>query len=326
MIISRSPLRITLGGGGTDLPSYYTKYGGFLIAGAINKYVYTSVSKPFFNGFHLKYNRNEKALTIDKIKHPIIREVLNFCKFSENSLEISSFADIPAGTGLGSSGSFTTALIKSIFAYNKQQITQDRLAEYAALIEIDILQEPIGKQDQYIAAYGGLTTFRFQPCGAVTAEPLQISKETILKLENNLLLFFTGKTRSASNVLREQKIKSEINNEDMINNLHYIKEQAINSKNALENGDLREFAKIMNEHWKKKRERSKNISSNKLNTLYEIGINGGALGGKIVGAGGGGFLMFYAEEKDFLRSEMKKAGLQELNFGFDYQGAKLIYG
>lgn len=326
MIITRSPLRITLGGGGTDLPSYYTKYEGFLIAGAINKYIYTSVSKPFFNGFNLKYNKYEKALSIDRIKHPIIREVLNFCKFSEGCLEISSFADIPAGTGLGSSGSFTTALIKAIFAYNKKQITQDRLAEYAATIEIDILQEPIGKQDQYIAAYGGITTFRFLGNGAVIAEPLQISKETILKLENNLLLFFTGKTRSASKVLSEQKMKSEINNKDMINNLHYIKEQAINSKNALENGDLREFANIMNDHWRKKRERSKSISSKKLNTLYEIGISSGALGGKVVGAGGGGFIMFYAEEKDLLRLEMKKAGLQELNFGFDYQGTKLIYG
>lgn len=326
MIISRSPLRITLGGGGTDLPSYYLQNEGFLIAAAIDKYVYVSASKPFLDGFFIKYAQTEEVLSIDQIKHPIVREFLKYNEFSGSALELSSFADIPSGTGLGSSGSFATALIRAIYAFKKQQITQEKLAEMAAHLEIDILNEPIGKQDQYIAAYGGLTCFKFHSDGSVEAEPLKVSNETITKLESNLLLFFTGQTRSASNVLQDQKLKSENGDKEMLKNLDYIKDQAYRSKAALEGGDLREFASVMHDHWMKKRIRSKDISSSRIDALYELGLKNGALGGKVVGAGGGGFLMFYAEDKKDLRLQMQNSGLHEVRFGFDFQGTKLIYG
>jgi D-glycero-alpha-D-manno-heptose-7-phosphate kinase len=324
MIITRSPLRVSLGGGGTDLPSYSREHGGFLIAGAINKYVYINIHPRFVEGFLLKYSQTEQASSIDQIKHPIIREALRTVGIQARNLEITSMADIPAGTGLGSSGSFTTALLKALHAYNKQLLHPHELAEQACHVEIDILREPIGKQDQYIAAYGGLTCFEFARDGTVTATPLALTEETLFNLEDNLLLFFTGYSRSASTILKEQDDKCRLSDSEMTQNLHCIKEIGILSKLALERGDVSEFGRLMNVHWQHKKRRSAEMSNELIDLWYEHAMDNGALGGKLIGAGGGGFLMFYAAEKTRLRHAMREKGLMEVRFRFDFKGTRIV--
>ena len=324
MIITSSPLRVPLGGGGTDLRSYYAEHGGFLIAAAIDKYVYIHVHRRFVDGFLLKYAKLETAEALEEIKHPIIREALRTAGIKDRNLEITSMADIPAGTGLGSSGSFTTALLKALHSYKKCLIHPRELAEQACHIEIDLLGEPVGKQDQYIAAYGGITCFEFQRDGHVEAWPLVISEETLFNLEDNLLLFFTGYSRSASAVLKEQDEKSKQKDQAMIDNLHFTKELGYLSKDALEKGDLIEFARLMDRHWQRKKVRSGGVSNPAINEWYDFGMANGALGGKLIGAGGGGFLMFYAGDKTRLRHAMREKGLREVRFRFDFQGTRTI--
>ncbi len=324
MISSRSPLRISLGGGGTDLPSYYRDHEGFLIAAAIDKYVYVSLMKPFTKGIYLKYSELEKSNSIKKIKHPIIREAFNLFDKSINQIEVTTLADIPSGTGLGSSGSFTTALLKAIYTHNRKIINQEELAKLACKIEIDILKEPIGKQDQYIAAYGGINSFTFHKDETVTVEPLNITEKTLNELEDNLLLFYTGISRSAGSILKDQKEKSEKQDPKMIDNLHLTKEIGYQSKKSLEQGDLFSLGKQMHEHWKGKSKRSKGMSNDQINSWYEQGINNGAIGGKIVGAGGGGFLMFLAEDRNRLINKMTDLGLRQVRFNFDFEGTKNI--
>lgn len=324
MIIARSPLRITLGGGGTDLPSYYERFGGFLIAAAIDKYVYITLHETFVPDLIVKYSRLERVPDATKLEHPIIREAFAMLSMDGHGLELTSMADIPAGTGLGSSGSFTTALLKVLHAYNKNLVHPAGLAEQACEIEINRLKEPIGKQDQYIAAYGGITCFEFQPDGKVRAWPLKLSEETRFNLEDNLLLFFTGFSRSASTILKDQDTRSKQLDQTMIENLHFIKNLARDSQRALEAGDLHEFARLMDVHWEHKKQRSTGITNPQINHWYELAKANGALGGKLIGAGGGGFLMFYAEDKARLRHAMRQAGLKEVRFRFDFEGTKLL--
>ena len=324
MIITRSPLRISLGGGGTDLPSYYQEHGGCLIAAAIDKYVYINVHQRFVQNFLLKYAHMEEAASIDEIKHPIIREALRLVGMQQRNLEITSMADIPAGTGLGSSGSFTTALLKALHAFKKNLVHPEELAAQACEIELEKLGEPIGKQDQYIAAFGGITRFDFLPDGRVKAKPLDISEETLFNLEDDLLLFFTGYSRSASKILKEQDDKSKGADQAMTENLHFIKELGEKSRVALETGELREFARLMDVHWQRKKERSAAMSNEQINGWYDCAMANGALGGKVIGAGGGGFLMFYAEDKARLRHAMRAQGLAEVRFRFDFEGTKVL--
>jgi D-glycero-alpha-D-manno-heptose-7-phosphate kinase len=325
MIITRSPLRITFGGGGTDLPSYYEKYSGYLIAAAINKYVYITVNETFQPEFIIKYSHVERVGAAAEIEHPIVRESLQALGLHENGyLEITSMADIPAGTGLGSSGSFTTALLKALHAYKKNLVHPHELAEQACDIEINRLGEPIGKQDQYIAAYGGITCFQYCPDGKVTAWPLRVSEETRYALEDNLLLFFTGYSRSASNVLKEQDDKSRALDSAMIENLHFVKKLAMESQSALEAGELHEFARLMDVHWQHKKKRSSGMSNGRINECYDVGMANGALGGKLIGAGGGGFLMFYTEEHSQLRAAMRSCGLREVRFKFNFEGTSVL--
>ncbi len=324
MIITRSPLRISLGGGGTDLPSYYRKHSGFLIAAAINKYVYITIHQAFRDEFLLKYSQLERTSDVNQIQHPIFREAIKLLNIQENNLEITSMADIPAGTGLGSSGSFTTALLKALNAYKKNLIQPHELAAQACQIELDILKEPIGRQDQYIAAFGGLTCFQFLPNDQVEVWPLKMDTETLYNLEDNLLLFFTGYSRSASNILKDQDDKSKNREQAMIDNLHFTKELGWQSKEALESGDLNKFAELMNMHWEHKRQRSVGMSNDSIDDWYNLARQNGALGGKLIGAGGGGFLMFYAEEKTRLRHVMHTAGLKEVRFSFDFEGTKTV--
>ncbi len=325
MIITRSPLRITLGGGGTDLPSYYRDHGGFLIAAAIDKYVYVTVMRPFTPGIYLKYSQLEHVDATAEVHHPIIREAIKLVGFRTPQVEITTLADIPAGTGLGSSGSFTTALLKALYAHKRRLLHPNELAELACEIEIERLKEPIGKQDQYIAAYGGLTCFNFQRDGNVEAEALKLPIDAIFNLEDNLLLFFTGFSRSAGSILGDQDTRTRAEDGEMLRNLHYVKELGMRSRKALESGDTAAFGELMHEHWEHKKRRTASVSNPQIDEWYDLGCRNGALGGKLVGAGGGGFLMFYAEDHRRLRTAMASAGLEEIRFRFDFEGTKVLF-
>jgi D-glycero-alpha-D-manno-heptose-7-phosphate kinase len=324
MIIARSPLRISLGGGGTDVPSYYEEYEGFLLAAAIDRYVYVTVMRPFTEGIFLKYSEIEHINKVTEVKHPIIREVLAELNLKTPQIEITTLADIPSGTGLGSSGSFTTALIKALYAHYRRNIHPAQLAEMACRIEIEKLGEPIGKQDQYIAAFGGITEFNFHKDGSVSSAPLNLSVPTVHDLEDNLLLFFTGISRSASSILKDQVDKSKKNDAKMLENLHFTKDLGLRSKAALLRGDTEKFGELMHEHWEHKKSRSSGMTSEFIDNAYTQAIKAGAVGGKLVGAGGGGFLMFYANDKEKLRKKMSDLGLEEVRFQFDFEGTKVI--
>src|ERR1700733_5859953 len=292
MIIVRSPLRISLGGGGTDLASYYRDHEGFLIAAAIDKYVYVSLIKPFQPGIYLKYSEIEHVEEIGQVKHRIIREALKLFPGEAGQIEITTLADIPAGTGLGSSGSFTTALLRGLHAQARSIIHPRELAEQACHIEIDLLKKPIGKQDQYIAAYGGVTCFNFRKDGSVDATPLKIDEETKHNLEDSLVMFFTGYSRKAGSILKEQDDKTKNSDNDMVQNLHFVKDLGLRSQAALEAGDLNGFGKLMDEHWQHKKRRSGGMSNPQIDEWYSHAMANGATGGKLIGAGGGGFLLF----------------------------------
>ena len=323
MLIVRSPLRISLGGGGTDLSSYYEKNEGFLITAAINKFVYLTMHENFSDEILVKYSKIEKVKNANEIEHPIFRETIKMLGLENSSFEIQSIADIPAGTGLGSSSSFTTCLLKCLHEYKGELVAAEQLAQEACEVEIDILKEPIGKQDQYIAAYGGIKAMWFHRDGTVSIEPLNMSEETFFNLEDNLVLYFTGFERSASKILKEQNDKASDAN--MKANLDQVKQMGLDSKIAFESGDLRKFAEIMKYHWELKKKRSGHMSNANIDEWYEYAMKNGALGGKLIGAGGGGFLMFYSEDKVRLRNAMKKVGLREVRFRFEKQGTRLVY-
>ena len=324
MIIVRSPLRISIGGGGTDIPSYYEKKESFFISAAINKYVYVTITRPFEKGIYLKYSRIEKRNKISSINHKIIKEVLKK-KLKEKRIEITTLTDIPTKTGLGSSGSFSTALIKALYLYNQKKIGKRDLAELACDIEINKLKQSSGKQDQYISVFGGISEFRINKKGYVSVGKLKISNKTFINLENNLLLFFTGFSRNSSLILNEQNKKTLQNSSQILKNLDYVKELGLEIKKNLIKGDCKEFGRLMNEHWINKLKRSKNMSNSTIDNIYNFALNNGALGGKLIGAGGGGFLMFYSDNPKKLRLAMKKKKIEEVNFKFDFDGVKQIF-
>lgn len=323
MIITRTPLRISIGGGGTDLPSYYSKHGGFFISAAISQYIYIALHRIFRPTYLVKYSKLEEVDALDQIQHPIVREAYRLHGIGPG-IEMTSQADIPAGTGLGSSGAFNVGLLRALSAWKREHVATHALAEEACHIEMDILGEPIGKQDQFIASFGGMTCFDIDRAGKVTVTPLRMSNATLHDLEENLLLFFTGYSRSASAVLSDQKKRSEKEDPHMIENLHFVKELGLGIKKQLEAGDTEAFAAAMHRHWLKKKERSTGISNDKINDWYELALKNGAMGGKLIGAGGGGFLMFYAKDRAMLRQAMAQAGLTEVRFAFDFEGSKVI--
>ena len=324
MIIARSPLRISLGGGGTDLASYYQDYEGFLVAASIDKYVYVTTIRPFTSGIFLKYSKLEHVNLVSEVEHPIIREALNLLLLKTPQIELTTLADIPAGSGLGSSGSFTTALLKALFTHYHLPLQQEELAEKACHIEIERLGEPIGKQDQYIAAYGGITSFTFQKNGKVIVKPLKIPMQTLLELEDHLLLFFTGFSRKAGSILKDQNTRSLQNDQEMLSNLHYVKDLGYRCKEYLEKGKIQSFGDLMHEHWEHKKRRSAGMSNSQIDAWYQLARKNGAIGGKLVGAGGGGFLMLLTEDRTRLRQTMEQAGLEEVRFRFDFEGTKII--
>ena len=325
MILSKTPLRITLGGGGTDLESFYSLYNGFCITAAINKYIYVGLHKSFENNFLLKYSNFEKEKNIRNIKHPIIRKVLELSNINKDFLEIASFADIVGGTGLGSSSCFTVGLLNVINSFKNLKLSKNKLAELACDVEIKKLGLPIGKQDQYASAYGGIKSIKINKQGKVNIKNIKISKKNILVLEKNIGLYFTGKIRKKHNILKKQNFDTKNKNLQIIENLKEIKAMGINNLKLLENGELDKFGKQLHEHWLLKLQRSKNISDSKINKIYNFAINNGAEGGKLIGAGGAGFLMLYSSDQNFLEKKlMKKFNLKKLNFNFDFEGSKII--
>lgn len=323
MIIARSPLRITLGGGGTDLPSYYREHGGFLIAAAIDKYVYVSMQHTFRNSMLIRYSRIEEVEHRSQIVHPIIREALAKLDIRDRNIEITTLADVPAGTGLGSSGSFGTALLKALHRFVNRTIGPHDLAEMASHIEIDVLREPVGKQDTYAAAFGGINCYEFLSDESVKVTPLNVSDETLRRMEDQLLLFCTFLTRSASSILKEQDDKTKRGNSGMVDALHFVKDIGLRSRTALEKGDLDAFGRMLHEHWEYKKKRSAQMSAPEIDRWYKLGLDNGAIGGKLVGAGGGGFLMFYAEDPLRVSRAMAAEGLMQMKLHFDFEGTSL---
>ena len=322
MLITRTPLRISIGGGGTDLPSYYEQFGGFVIAAAINRYVYVSINRTFTDDYFLKYSALERVRSVDEIQHAIIRQALKAHPVGPG-IEVVSMADIPSGTGLGSSGTFTVGLLRALHAFRLQHVSAEAVAEEACRIEIEELNRPVGKQDQYIAAHGGLACFDFTS-GGVRVEPLRIPTPALQDLEEHLLMFFTGYSRDADQVLLEQKEQSVKRQSSMIDNLHFVKELGYSIKAALEAGDTTKFGRLMHEHWLHKTKRSSKMSNERINRWYQVGMDSGAVGGKLVGAGGGGFLLFYAADRLSLRQAMAREGLTEVRFTFDHDGSVVI--
>ena len=325
MIITRTPARITFGGGGTDLPSYSSRYGGFVVGAAIDKYIYINLHDIFIDKIIAHYSKSEMVDHVDELRHPLIREALKLTGVTQR-IEVGSMADIPARAGLGSSGSFTVGLLKALHFHKKEYVPAQNLAEEACKIEIDILKEPIGKQDQYIAAFGGIISLDFKKDGTVLVEPLRMSKSTIDDLEKNLLLFFTGFSRKSHRVLRQQDRLTRSADESMIESLHEIKEIGYKCRDALSAGDTRRFGELLDFHWQSKKKRSRDMSNPKIDRWYDLALKNGAVGGKLVGGGGGGFLMLYADDRDKLREAMARENLREVKFSFDFEGSKVLVG
>jgi D-glycero-alpha-D-manno-heptose-7-phosphate kinase len=325
LIVSRAPVRITLGGGGTDLESYYSKHGGFLIAAAVDKYVFISANRRFYDSIRLSYSQTEITSSLDEIKHPIFREAMRFLNI-DSGIELVSIADVPANCGLGTSSSFTVSLLNALHAYKKEFVSQKQLAEEACHIEISVLGQPIGKQDQYIAALGGVTCLTFEKNGEVITEPLRISEEALDLLTSNIQFFHTGIERRAADILKEQDSKSSADDPDITENLHQVKEIGLETRAALEKGDVDRFGELLNVHWEIKKKRSGRMTDPFIDECYELARRTGALGGKLVGAGGGGFLMFYCNNgiKPKLYQTMCQTGLKPASFHIDFHGATVL--
>lgn len=319
VIFTRAPLRISLGGGGTDIPSYYRERGGFLVAGAIDKYIYMLTHTVFQQRYRLKYSEFEEVDDPADIRHPILREAL--CLHWQGApLEIASVADIPAGTGLGSSGSYTVCLLKALALAGRMASTPGDIAEAACHIEIDVLGEPSGKQDQYAAAHGGICAYTFHEDDTVTVEPLRLPDDTLQKMQDGFLLFFTGETRKATTILADQDARTRDMDAAMLANLDRTKEMGFESRALLESGDLVRYAELMHEHWLNKKARSAGMSTGRADDMYDVARANGAVGGKLVGAGGGGFLLVYSEDVDRVRRAMDGVNAPEVRFQFDFQG------
>jgi D-glycero-alpha-D-manno-heptose-7-phosphate kinase len=326
MIISRTPFRLTLGGGGTDLPSFYEQYGGFVLAVAIDKYMYLNINTPILDDFvRVRYSKAELVQHVDEVEHTLAREALR--KFGiTNGIEIVSIADIPAGTGLGSSSCYLVGLLQALHVLTDQPACAAVLAEEACHIELDILKKPIGKQDQYMAAFGGLTVLDIGRDGNVQVRRLPVSHDILEMLESDILLFYTGTSRDALTILSQQDSAAKIKDSTVIGSLLEIKDIGVEVADCIQKGDLRRFGELMDIHWMSKKRLSGNISNRRIDDLYDLAKKNGAIGGKISGAGGGGFLALYCDgPKKRLREAMRQAGLRELKFRFEFEGSKIVF-
>ena len=326
MIISRAPCRITLGGGGTDLPSYYSKYGGFCLSAAINKYIYMYVNRPVADDFiRVKYSKFEQVRTTDEIQHDLVRPALKFLDLGA-SLEIASMGDIPGGTGMATSSAYLIALLTALHELKKERVPTQVLAEEGCKIEMDIAGHATGKQDLYLPAFGGITCLDIDTSGKVIVTPLDISTSTAECFRNNILLFYTGITRYSTNILHTQRNETNNGNTIYIDSLHRSKELGYKIKEVLLEGDVEKFGYLLHEHWLNKKKRDDNISNGYIDECYRVAREYGAIGGKIMGAGGGGFFIFYIpnEKKDQVRKALRYAGLKEVPYDFDYEGTKVL--
>ena len=330
MIITRTPFRITLGGGGTDLRSYYSQYGGFVFSVTLDKYMYINLNTPIVDDLiRIKYSQYEEASDVEEVRHDLAREALKLMQI-RSAVEIQSMADIPAGTGLGSSSCYLVGLLNALHCYKNVSISQQDLAEEACFIEINVLKHPVGKQDQYTAAFGGFTMLNIGKTGSVKVERPKIPEDIIDELESTLLIYYTHTNRSTNEILKEQSkaaqdTKAE-SHKEVVDSLHLIKEIGFKSVDAITSGNLDEFGRLMDTHWRAKKKLSKKVSNSSIDDLYEIGISKGALGGKILGAGGGGFLLFYCpkECQSKLTARMAECGLRRMRFKFDFDGSKVM--
>lgn len=324
MIITRTPFRLPLGGGGTDLPSYYTKRGGFFISSALNKYVHITVNPRFEeDSIRVSYSMTEIVGDSGELKHPIVKEALDVVGIKKG-LEIVSVADAPAATGLGSSGSFSVGLLRALHAYLREERTSQYVAEEACNIAINRLREPSGKQDEYVAAFGGIRAYTIDTDGEVKVEPIRLSTNTLAELEANVMMFYTGITRSSTSVLSKQK--GAIEKGEGLAKMDRIKKIGYRIRDAIAAGDLTKFGELLDEHWKVKRDVTSAMSNTKIDKWYNVAKRNGAIGLKVIGAGGGGFLMIYAENgRSKLRAAMSEEGLVEHRFHFEPEGSKIIY-
>jgi D-glycero-alpha-D-manno-heptose-7-phosphate kinase len=325
MIITRTPFRVTLGGGGTDLPSYYSKYGGFIFSAGIDKYMFVDVNRPVVDDLiRVKYTKSETVERLDDLEHELAREALRMMGI-EKGIEISSVADVPAGTGLGSSSCYTVGVLNALHALKKEQVPLKTVAEEDFKLEAEILNKPIGKQDPYMAAFGGLTVLDIQPDGSVAVRKANVSHEVADELNRNMLLFYTNVSRSADTILKEQGNAVREEKREVIDSMHYIKELGYKILEAVESGKITDVGRHFHAHWQHKKKISDKMSNERFDKIYEIAIENGALGGKISGAGGGGFFTFYVEDnhKKF-REAMKQMGLREMRYRFDLEGSKVL--
>ena len=326
MILARAPYRISLGGGGTDLRSYYAQHGGFILSAAVNKYLYIYANRPAADDFiRVKYSKYEQVSSPDEIMHDLVRPALKTLNLNA-SLEIVSMADIPAGTGLGSSSTYLVSLLTALYELKREKVPVQALAEQACRIEMELAGHPVGKQDHYLAAFGGITCLEIQKDGKVYVSPLDISSTAVEEFRNQVLLFYTGILRSSGNILEDQKRDTQRNDSTVVDSLHRTKELGYRIKEALEQGELEKFGRLLHEHWENKKRRSGKISNPKIDQWYELARENGAIGGKIMGAGGGGFFMFYCPNgcKARLRMALKESGLREMPYDFDFEGAKVL--
>jgi len=326
MIITRTPFRVTLGGGGTDLPSFYREHGGFILAAAIDKYMFLNVNTPIVDDkIRVRYTNSELVDHVDCVQHTLAREALRHFGIT-SGIEIVSIADIPAGTGLGSSSSYLVGLLNALHTLLQDQATPQKLAEEACQIELDVLKKPIGKQDQYMAAFGGLTALDIDPDGRVAVTRLDLDVDLVENLEHNILMFYTNEMRDATAILKKQDDATRTKNSTVVKSLTEIKDIGLEISDAISKGNLRRFGELLDVHWQSKKRLSEGISNPQIDGWYELAKQNGAIGGKISGAGGGGFLMLYCEEnKARLREVMRTAGLRELKFRFDFEGSKVVF-
>lgn len=325
MIITRTPFRITLGGGGTDLPTYYEKYGGFTFSFALNKYMFITVKRPFADHLiRVKYNKSESVEKVSELKHDIARECLNLAGITD-SIDVVSMADIPAGSGLGSSSSYTVGLLNALHTMRRDYISLHDLAEEACEVEMYRLNKPMGKQDQYLATYGGFTILEIAKDGKVDVRRAKVSDSTVDDLNRNLMSFYTGVQRKNINILAQQSKFTEQNNQQVVDSLHYIKESGYKILDIVESGNITDLGHMFDKHWEHKKQLAKGISNPHFDEIYQVAKQNGALGGKISGAGGGGFFLFYCEENQGkLRQTMAEMGLKEMRFDFDHEGTKVL--
>ncbi len=324
MILTRAPFRITLGGGGTDLPAYYSKHGGFVVSAGIDKYMFLNLNRPVIDDLvRLKYSQSEMVPHINDLKHEGARETLRFMGV-ERGVEISSMADASAGTGLATSSAYTVALLKALHTMKREYVSLKDLAEEACKIELDIMKLPAGKQDQYMAAFGGLNVLDIDKDGKVSVRRVKADDETIETLNRNMMVFFTNTTRSSGDVIHDQSSAIKEERKDVVESMHVIKELGYKILEAIESGNLSEVGKMFDRHWQHKKNTSTKISNPALDKIYEVARENGAIGGKVSGAGGGGFFTFYTEDHKKLREAMKSLGLREMKYRFDFEGAKVL--